>query len=297
MNKREIASISIVVLLLWIFIRWTNPFEILDFNFNLNYKYILYSSAFSTTAHSLMAYRYWIVLRENNTSYYFRESLHIHFITPILARVTPMNLGETRKLISHNLQFEEASFVHLNERMLDFTIILISSLGIFIISNIFDKFIFSLLFLILISLIVFLMIWKLDKIISIFNRYSPYKINMRKNWYAHFYYKYSWKSKMRFIMLSVLIWISSTLVFFNLSRAVTMEIPYYLISILMATVIILYSIAGLPGGYGVRELSLTFLLTQFNIPLIVATAYTLLYAAYVIIIESIFALISFLFGN
>ena len=80
--------------------------------------------------YSTMAFRYWFLVHTENPEYTYPMSLQVHFLTPILARVTPANAGELIKLSQNKLDIKNASFMHLLERLVDFTIILVVSFGL-----------------------------------------------------------------------------------------------------------------------------------------------------------------------
>ncbi len=204
-----------------------------------------------------------------------------------------MNIGETKKLFHKNLSIESATFVHMNERMIDFSILFTVSIFILIITDFLDKYVNSFVLLLFILVIAIIAMVRIDFFISLVGKYTPFTISIRKDWYGEQINQYGADKVIQFVINSVLIWVSTVFVYYSLSKSIGMDISLIELAIIVSTVIVLFSITGLPGGYGVREISLTFILLQFSVSMYLATVFSLLYAVYILIVESVFAIIAF----
>lgn len=294
MKRKEILSIFAVILLLVVFILYTKPQEILNKNFTIELKYILLAIPFSLTAHTLMGTRYWYFLRGTNKEYHILDSISIHFITPILARITPGNIGEAKKVFNDRIRREDAIFTHVLERLTDFIILFIMGLGIFFILGLFEQLIYAFLLILLLLVFMIISLFNLDRIAEFLSARTSIKISVENRWMKKRLRMVDPRTLMVFLLISVSVWVVTIQIYSYLARSVGIFIDSLSLGIIIAATVLILSVSGLPGGFGIREITLTFFLVYWGTPLNNATIYSLLISGYLLVIETIFASISYL---
>ncbi len=246
---------------------------------------------FSGTAHTSMAIRYWFLVKDDNPHYSFLDSLRVHYLTPILARITPGNLGEGIKVIHRELKLENALFYHSVERMTDFIVIFISS--IFLLFIFFDKIVVRIIFIALIFVVIILfLIYRSDRLIERINTKLPNSIRIKDKWFIN-NIKNIKKNKLTiFFTLSFVVWVITTMVYYTINYMIGLELSYFKLIPIISTVIIIYSISGVPGGLGVREITLTYFLVKIGVSSYLSVIYPIVLTIYFFTVETLFAVLS-----
>ena len=277
-----------------VFIRYTKPQEILGKDFTFKFKFSLLAIPFSLTAHTLMGIRYWYFLRGTNKEYHILDSISIHFITPILARITPGNIGEAKKIFNGRIRREDAIFTHVLERLTDFIILFLMGLGIFFILGPFEQLVFTFLLILLLLITMILILFNLDRITKFLSARTSLNISIESSWMKKKLGKVDKKTLTVFLLISVSIWVVTIQIYAYLARSAGVYIDSFSLGIIIAATILILSISGLPGGFGVREITLTFFLVHWGTPISYASIYSLLISGYLLLIETIFASISYI---
>ena len=154
---------------------------------DVSWNFIVFGIVISFSAYLVMSIRFWSLANFNERVFSVKESFQIHLLTPILGRITPGNVGEVYK-ISLTPNKSEGAFVHLMERIFDFSILLLASLSIFILfspTDIIKTAIFSAFGLFLLSIF---LLSKIDKIVNFFSVKLSQSEKMEDEWFKNTFY-------------------------------------------------------------------------------------------------------------
>ena len=92
---------------------------------------------------------------------------------------------------------------------------------------------------------------------------------------------------------SLLNWLTTQLVFFSLLLSLDIKINFFIFGAVIAIILLLSTASGIPGGFGIREFSMTYLLLQLDIDFGTAAVYTLLTTSFLILNEVLFFIIGY----
>jgi uncharacterized protein (TIRG00374 family) len=225
----------------------------------------------------------------------------MHFLVPIIGRVTPAKIGEAKKIFNENLNTEEAGMAHIIERFVDIILLMIFSLlnlNILLEKSERYIFVFILIFFILvfISLLIFheKFLKSTQKLISkIKRKFKTEKSNELNNDHNDFQ-KIKFKQFSYIIFWSLIIWLLSFSTHYFLSKSVGMNLNFFRLSSIVALTIIISTLSGIPGGFGIRELSLNLLLGIFIVDSLIILSYTILVTIFLVSSELLISLIGIL---
>jgi uncharacterized protein (TIRG00374 family) len=79
-----------------------------------------------------------------------------------------------------------------------------------------------------------------------------------------------------------------------LALSANVEVNFFVLSSAIALSAIIGVLSTLPGGFGAREASLAFILTQVGVPLEIAGSYAVVLFAFILLTESLSALLGWL---
>lgn len=288
-SLRDILLIAISLILLIYYFYWSDAFDIIKSIEITNLGFLILAIFLDLILQLNMAFRFGFILKQKNPKFSYIENTFRHLILPILARLTPGQLGSAFKLTVKNKELDFALMLHLFERIMDFALILItSSLIIIVISD--DFVIYSLLLILIEFILILIILLNLEKIV---NR-LPIKYKLPQKWFKEKLSNLSSSQLAKFILLSISAWILTISTFYSLANSISLTINPLIFSVIIAFTFAVSSLSGLPGGFGAREFTVTFFLLRFNESKDIAVIYTLLMTSFILLNEIIYFIIGFI---
>lgn len=288
---KKLVKYLVVIIALALLVRWVGILDTIGQLKDISPKYTAMAVLLYILAQLVKAHRLGHVVKTLKHTIDWWKNIVGHFIAPVIGRLTPGKLGEAGKIFFVGADRKTAAFAHIIERALDaLLLVILGSLLLFQLT------IFASMYLIFAIVLfgVIIVAWHADKFVNwVLVRFLK-KEGLPKNWFSSHVRMLSPVSWVALSLDTLLVWLLMFGAFYFLALGMNMQISFIALVAVMATSIIVGIVSGLPGGFGARELSTAFLLTQFGVSVEIAGLFAVTAIAFSLVVESVFALLGYL---
>lgn len=252
MNKwlvRIVVSIVIFVL----FIRYIDVFGSLSYLTAIQFDMLILALLFVFSGNVLRALRLQYLC---SGQVGLKRNLLVHNFVPLISLATPFKLGEGYKIFLLGKSKKELGFVYILEKAGDMIILFLFALtGIFLFSNFIEVYALSAFFIIL--GIVFLL--NIERVLNFVLR----KKTFEKGWFLKNLKEVGKRKFIIFLIFSVIVFFNGVLIFYFFSLSVGAMIPFLTAISFIGIITFVSIVSSLPGGFGAREFTTSFLFINF----------------------------------
>ncbi|MFC1524197.1 lysylphosphatidylglycerol synthase transmembrane domain-containing protein [Thermodesulfobacteriota bacterium] len=182
-----------------------------------------------------------------------------HMIVPIIGMMTPGKLGEGLKIFMLKSSKKTLGFSFLTERILDITALIIAAgLGITTIHYSLTVYL-AIIIAVIIAVICFI---KLDKLLNVLTRMVLKKEYFPQDWFLEQSKLLLTPGGFILVLLTIVVWLLTFGVGYFFIQSMGLTLSYTQAVQTFSWSILIGIVSGLPGGHGIREMSIAYLLKE-----------------------------------
>ncbi len=288
--KKRIIGIGIGILILLIFIKWSNLISHLGLFKQVSLYSLGVGSLFIILHIYLKSLRYFFLLRHFHVKVSFIFNIFVHMVTPILSRFSPGKIGDSFKVLLFKKDKKILSFCYIFERILDIFSLLVISTLFLIISKKYILYLF-LGALIFICLLLFLIFGNFEIILN----YLLKKDILEKNWFKKNLASFPKHRLVTYALFSIIIFSLFYLGIYIIANNFMRGINILFFSSIYALSQLVGIISAIPGGIGAREITFTYLAEELlRIPKETGGVISIVILLITLVIETLMAVIALL---
>ena len=247
----------ISLILLGFFFRYTYSNNVITIIKNANIYFLMLAGIVFLFIPFVKALRFGMLIK-NSIEFNKKQNILIHYIVPIAGFFTPGRIGEGVKVLVLKDKRKYAAFFFLIEKILEMLAILVFSIIGLILFG-FDRIFIVTVILVTLILVVITVniktigyyLFKIIKRRKLARSIKNYSINIGiKEWFY-------------IIMFTLIRWTLDFLTVYFIALAVGIKLNFFVMSFAFSVSTIMGFLSGLPGGLGVREFSILFILERF----------------------------------
>ncbi len=289
--KKHIVKLIVAVIVLLIFFRWINVWDSFEIMKEVTWSYLLLAFIVYALSQVVRAWRFYVISVSLRKRINIGRNILAHFIAPVVGRLTPGRIGEAVKILLIGSDKKTLGFCFIFEKIMDLLVLLVIVFAFII--NI-QQMVKVYLIVIVIFIGIIIVAFNFDRILNLGLKIISKGKVLEKGWFRKNLSKIRAVAYIRLFLLTVVIWVMNFLTAYLIVFSIGESINFILISLILAASILMAVVSGIPGGFGVREFSLAFLLGSFaGFTESAAGAYAILFTLLILTTESIMAGISY----
>lgn len=287
-SKKFLIRLIIAIIVVLIFLKWINIFDSVKYIKKIAIGYFILASLTVFIIQIVKATRFYFLAKSIKVDISYKKNLLVHFVAPIIGRITPARVGEGSKVFFFKKDRKKLGFSFIVEKLADIaTLLVVCLFAIFTFSAYFN----SVLAFIILFVIGIIMLLNIEKILNFVLR----KNILEDKWFKKNLKQIPKKQLTLFIINSIIVRFLVLTVPFIIALSLNLKISYFLVFQMYALSMIIGWLSGLPGGIGTREFVYSFLLiTYANIPKEIAGIASILVIFTDLLVESSIALVGYI---
>ncbi|HWP93824.1 MAG TPA: lysylphosphatidylglycerol synthase transmembrane domain-containing protein [Thermodesulfobacteriota bacterium] len=256
MSKANLFRLLLGLIVFLVFLKWINILDAVKYLSGLNLVSFSLGCLMMALSHVIRAIRFHYLAGELSVLIEFRKNVLVHFIVSILGMITPGKLGEGGKVYLFQNNKKELTFCFILEKLADLSVLIVfAGLG----SLLFKDYIKDTVVFFVILLVVFVSLFKIDKILNLVLRRNIFE----DKWFQTNLKRVSYNGFISLTLTTLVTWSLTVFAFYLYAASAGVYLTPLFVMQLIGISTSAGIISGSPGGIGVKEFIITHLLSSY----------------------------------